>query len=198
MNCVAFARKHFKEFIEKNNNQNHLEEIKKMMTLLAFSSIENSPYKEYKEDSLWLKIINMFISDCCCILSKYFLNILELPSESGFSLTILSGMLALPQILKAEKIKLNKNEILNSKELPYEIYLNKNLKFHSIFICPVTKEVSTIDNPPMLLNCGHVVSRHALEKMTKGSASAGNSSQIKCPTCPNTQASKDALELKIF
>jgi len=39
--------------------------------------------------------------------------------------------------------------------------------------------------------------RQALEKMTKGSSSI-STSQIKCPTCPNTQTSKEALELKIF
>ena len=69
-------------------------------------------------------------------------------------------MIALPQILKAEKILRNKKEIINEKELPYEIHLSNQLKFHSLFVCPVTKEISTSDNLPMLLNCGHVVSQY--------------------------------------
>jgi len=69
-------------------------------------------------------------------------------------------MIALPQILKAERILKNKKDITNETELPYEIQKNNQLKFHSIFICPVTKEISTKDNPPMLLTCGHVVSRY--------------------------------------
>jgi hypothetical protein len=68
-------------------------------------------------------------------------------------------MIALPQILKAEKILKFKKEILNEKELPYEIHLTNQLKFHSLFICPVTKEISTPENPPMLLLCGHAVSQ---------------------------------------
>ena len=31
--------------------------------------------------------------------------------------------------------------------------------FHSIFACPVSKDQSTRDNPPMLLPCGHVLCR---------------------------------------
>ena len=31
--------------------------------------------------------------------------------------------------------------------------------FHSIFACPVSKDQSTDDNPPMLLPCGHVLCR---------------------------------------
>jgi hypothetical protein len=84
---------------------------------------------------------------------------LDLPGESVFYLTTLSGMIAMPQILKAEKILKNKREILDEKELPYEINLPNQLKFHPIFICPVTKELSTLENPPMLLNCGHAVSQ---------------------------------------
>ena len=68
-------------------------------------------------------------------------------------------MLALPQILKAEKILKSKKEIIE-KELPYELHLPNQLKFHSLFICPVTKEISTPDNLPMLLLCGHVVSQY--------------------------------------
>lgn len=68
-------------------------------------------------------------------------------------------MLALPQIVKAEKILKDKKDVFQEKELPYEIHMNNQLKFHSIFICPVNKEVSISNNPPMLLNCGHVLSR---------------------------------------
>jgi len=89
-----------------------------------------------------------------------------LPSESGFYLATLAGMIAMPQIMKAEKILKNKRDILNEKELPYEINLPNQLKFHPIFICPVTKEISTLENPPMLLNCGHSVSQYQINILT--------------------------------
>ena len=106
-------------------------------------------------------------------------------------------MLAVPQIVKAEKIFKDKKDFLKEKELPYEIHLLNEMKFHSVFICPVTKEASTEDNPPMLLTCGHVISKNAINKMIN-SSTLRNRTQIKCPTCPNTQSEADCIELKIF
>lgn len=68
-------------------------------------------------------------------------------------------MFALPQIIKAEKVFKNKKEVLKKKELPYELKLTNEMKFHPVFICPVTKEASCEDNPPMLLVCGHAISK---------------------------------------
>ncbi len=126
--------------------------------LIFKNNIQNCPYTEFNEEHLWVKVKNLFISNCCTILSN-FLFIKDLPNESGFFLTLLAGMLSLPQILKAEKIIKDKKDIINEKELPYEINLPNHLKFHSLFVCPVTKEISTPENPPMLLNCGHAVSQ---------------------------------------
>lgn len=82
-----------------------------------------------------------------------------MPKQSSFYITLLAGMIAMPQIVKASKVLKGKIDMIKDKELPYEISLPKELKFHSIFICPVTKESSTEENPPMLLSCGHVISK---------------------------------------
>jgi len=130
------------------------------MTLLIFKgNMNDCPYSEFDEEVLWNRVTNMFINDCCTILSKIFKWSVDLPNESGFYFSTLAGMISLPQILKAEKILKNKKEIVNEKELPYEIHLPNQLKFHSIFICPVTKDASSPENPPMLLTCGHAVSQ---------------------------------------
>lgn len=65
----------------------------------------------------------------------------------------------MPQIAKAQNILKNKQDILKHNELPFEINIPNELKYHSIFMCPVTKEISNVLNPPMLLICGHVVSK---------------------------------------
>jgi hypothetical protein len=64
------------------------------------------------------------------------------------------------------------------QELPIEVELGNDFKHHSIFICPVSKEISSDDNPPVLLICGHAISFNSLNKMTS------NRSLFKCPTCP--------------
>lgn len=65
-----------------------------------------------------------------------------------------------------------------ANEIPIDIEIGKEFKFHSFFVCPVTREVTLPTNPPMLLKCGHVVSQHSVEKMTQ------NKMKFKCPTCP--------------
>ncbi len=36
------------------------------------------------------------------------------------------------------------------------------LQFHSVFVCPITRETGDAGNPPMLLSCGHVISKAAV------------------------------------
>ena len=67
--------------------------------------------------------------------------------------------------------------------------------FHSIFICPVSKEISNQDNPPMLLTCGHVISKNSMEKIKKGS---GSNIKIKCPTCPKESSYSNCKQINIF
>jgi len=49
-----------------------------------------------------------------------------------------------------------------------EVNLGPDFTFHNIFICPVSKETSGQGNNPMLLKCGHVLSKQSLNKMTRG------------------------------
>ncbi len=65
------------------------------------------------------------------------------------------------------------------KQLPVETPLENAFQFHSIFACPVSREQSTAENPPMLMNCGHVLCKQSIQKLVKG-----NSRTFKCPYCP--------------
>lgn len=53
----------------------------------------------------------------------------------------------------------NTDLLKNTNELSFEIIKQKKMVFHSIFICPVSKEPSNEENPPCLLKCGHVISK---------------------------------------
>jgi hypothetical protein len=66
---VEYSKKHFKEYI---NDKKYFDQISKIMTLLIFKGNMNEcPYSEFDETILWNKVTNMFINDCCTILSKF-------------------------------------------------------------------------------------------------------------------------------
>ena len=47
------------------------------------------------------------------------------------------------------------------------IPLSSENRYHSIFACLVSKEQSTESNPPMMMTCGHVISKDSLQKLNK-------------------------------
>lgn len=66
--------------------------------------------------------------------------------ESGLYLTSKASTLALPKLQKVIHIIKGKEGELT--EMPIDPELGREFKFHNIFICPVSKEISTKDNPP--------------------------------------------------
>jgi hypothetical protein len=60
-----------------------------------------------------------------------------------------------------------------------ELELGREFVFHSVFACPVSREQSSPDNPPMLLPCGHVLAKQSLQKIAKSPMRS-----FKCPYCP--------------
>lgn len=120
--------------------------------------------------------------------------LLKVSQESGLLLTTQASVLALPKLSKVITMLKGSQDFGHSKELPpLDLDLGREFKFHNIFICPVSKEVSDKSNPPMLLICGHVVSKNSLNKMVRQART-----KIKCPTCPTEMMIEQAVELKIF
>jgi len=166
--AIKFARTNFPKFFPK-----YAPELQRLMGSLLYDKVpENPRYSDLYDTEQWEKVAAHVVHDAC--------KIHNITPQSALSQIVGAGTLALPKFLKYHTLSAHNGTDWNScEELPVATDLGKDYQFHSIFVCPVTKEISTLDNPPMLLNCGHVISEHALKKIL-----SGNRTRFKCPYCP--------------
>jgi hypothetical protein len=113
-------------------------------------------------------------------------------SQSPLAVCVAAGTLALPKLSKlADNLqKMKKQSWTACEQLPVEIELGPEFIYRSIFACPVSKEQSTPQNPPMLLPCGHVLCRDSVFKIAKGA-----SRNFKCPYCPHDTHPSQCVEI---
>ncbi|KAF7494475.1 E3 ubiquitin-protein ligase RMND5A [Sarcoptes scabiei] len=177
MDLINYSRKNFTEFATR-----YKDEIKALMGSLMFYKIgiENSPYSHLFDENNWIDICNSFTKEAC--------SLLEVSVDSPLSVTFNAGCIALPALINIKQAiqQRNVNDVWSSRdELPIEINVTRKCHYHSIFACPILRQQSCDSNPPMRLQCGHVISRDALNKLSNGS-------KLKCPYCPIEQNPTEA------
>lgn len=166
--AFKYARTHLSPFAP-----GHLAEIQKLMGCLLFSGrVARSPYSEFLSPTKWEKLADE--------VTRQFCNLLGQSSDSPLSVTISAGFQALPPLLKFMTLMAGKKQELQTmKQLPIPLELDDYFQFHSVFVCPVSKEQATEENPPMLMSCGHVLCKQPIVRMSKNLAKS-----FKCPYCP--------------
>ncbi|CAG2175956.1 unnamed protein product [Oppiella nova] len=177
MALIQYARQYFQPLADK-----HEREIQAMMGSLLYLKVglQNSPYAYLLDSLSWSEICDIFTRDACALLG--------LSVESPLAVTINAGCVALPALLNIKQVMQQRQvtNVWNTRdELPIEIDLSRKCHFHSIFACPILRQQSSENNPPMRLVCGHVISRDALNKLSNGT-------KLKCPYCPIEQNPNDA------
>ena len=176
--ALAYARQNFSHFQSR-----YLTEISQLATAMAYhTNLPQSPYRQiFLNPSTWTYLSTSFIREFC--------SLLGLSAESPLYIAATAGAISLPTLLKLQNIMKDKRaEWTTAQELPVEIPLPRTFHFHSIFVCPVSKEQTTDENPPMMMPCGHVVAQETLARMSKGS-------RFKCPYCPSESLPKEARKL---
>lgn len=176
--ALEYARQEFQTFLPR-----YLREVQQLMGAMAFCpNLPGSPYAAiFDTSSAWEDVAQLFTREFC--------SLLGLSADSPLYIACTAGAIALPTLLKLQSImKTKRTEWTSENELPVEIPLPPSFLFHSIFVCPVSKEQATDENPPMMMPCGHVIAEESLNRLSKGS-------RFKCPYCPNESHSKDAKKV---
>lgn len=176
--ALAYAKTHFPRFQKR-----YIRDVQQLITAMAYrSNLGASPYHRiFDTESAW--------SDISAFFTREFCGLLGLSASSPLYIATTAGAIALPTLLKmADIMKAKRTEWTTQNELPVEITLPRSMLFHPIFVCPVSKEQTTEENPPMMMPCGHVVAKESLVKLSKGL-------RFKCPYCPNESQLRDAREI---
>jgi len=175
MRALQYAQTEFQSFRGR-----YLTEIQQLLGAMAFcSNLDESPYHtRFNNTTAWDEVATSFTREFC--------SLLELSADSPLYVATTAGAIALPTLLKLQAIqKQKRTEWTSQNELPVETPLPPSYQFHSIFVCPVSKEQTTDQNPPMMLPCCHVIAQESLQKLSKGA-------KFKCPYCPIESHPKDA------
>ncbi|KRX00459.1 hypothetical protein PPERSA_03192 [Pseudocohnilembus persalinus] len=163
------------------NVQNDLMEIEDVP---ENSDFETSPYANiFKEDN-WNDLANLFEESAC--------KINELLIQSALEIITKAGTLTLPQFLNLQKYFEVKEELNKNTEITIDFNYGNEFQFHSVFVCPVSREQIPPNQSPYRLSCGHIISKTSLDRIAQATTSR---SKFKCPTCQTQIKKADIKEI---
>ncbi|CAF3384971.1 unnamed protein product [Rotaria sp. Silwood1] len=147
--------------------------VNELMGALIFAQrdLTKSPYKYLLEPHLWLQLSELFMQQA--------FQQVGLSQDSPLYVVMKIGFQALPALMSIVNAMQNTQvcHILSKDELPIEVDVGQEHRYHSVFACPILRQQTTDQNPPMKLVCGHVISKDALNKLSI-------QNKLKCPYCP--------------
>lgn len=181
MGALAYARQHFGRFQSR-----HIKDIQQLSCAMVYApNLEESPYRQIFE-------IDSAFEDVATSFTREFCSLLGLSAESPLYMAVTAGSIALPRLIKyTTYMKEKKTEWTTENELAFETPLPPSMIYHPIFVCPVSKEQTTEQNPPMMLPCGHVICKESLQNI------AAKGSRYKCPYCPTEGHLRDAIKITL-
>ncbi|KAF3781051.1 RMD5-like protein A [Nymphaea thermarum] len=200
--CMLELKLHRLQFMEilKNGNRNkaleyarsylapfaavRMCEVQKLMAcLLWVGKMDSSPYAELLAPSHWDELAAELTQEYCRLLGQSY--------QSPLYMTIAAGTQGLPTLLKLTNVMAaKKQEWQTMKQLPVPVELGSEFQFHSIFVCPVSRDQGTKENPPMMLPCGHVLCKQSIMKLSKN-----NTRMFKCAYCPLEASAANCKQL---
>ncbi|OSD01620.1 hypothetical protein PYCCODRAFT_1445611 [Trametes coccinea BRFM310] len=178
--AITYARTNFPQFFPTHNAE--IGRLMNCVTYLPLSRFIKSPYADLANPSIHSDLERMFATEYCASLGMSRQAPLRVIVDIG-------GGGALARIEKGRKVmRERKSEWSQTDELPIEIPLPQENRYHSVFACPVSKEQSTEANPPMMMTCGHVITKESLQKLSKPAGCYTDDSRTSGITVPELVA----------
>ncbi|GAV65106.1 CLTH domain-containing protein/zf-RING_LisH domain-containing protein [Cephalotus follicularis] len=167
--ALNYAKTYIAPFADR-----HFDKVKKLMGCLVFAKrLDSSPYSKLTAASHWEKLTEELKRQFCSLLGQSY--------ESPLSVAIAAGIEGLPTLLKlANVMAVKQQDWQTMKQLPVPVELGREFQFHSIFVCPVSRDQASEENPPMLMPCLHVLCKQSIMKLSKSNSVRS----FKCPYCP--------------
>jgi len=126
--------------------------------------------------------------------------IYKTPQKSYLSSAFNAGMCAVPKLVQTRKLMVQTGVKqygvwTGSEDLPVEIDLPTEFHYHSVLTCPIQRQQITRKNPAMMLTCKHVISKDAVDRLTRTTGSKIGT--LKCPYCPSELKKTDAKHIHL-
>ncbi|KAF7682612.1 LisH domain-containing protein C29A3.03c [Astathelohania contejeani] len=170
---IAFCAKKLFSFKEK-----YMQEVRTLLVLLVYGKNES--------------VENRYLGRCLDLFKKEYCKATQFPWRNVIYDLFEIGSISLTPLIKGSELY-TANDINDENEIPVELPIKSEHKYHSLFICPVLKTVCGEDNPPILLSCGHVISYIAVMKLSRN----GTMPRHKCPYCPQECTKEENVCIKL-
>ncbi|KAG8159903.1 hypothetical protein KVR01_010540 [Diaporthe batatas] len=188
--AMEYGKANFPRFYDR-----HAKEISQLASALVYQqNLAESPYAhlfpsssgtgeaEEGDGTAFDEIASSFTREFC--------SLLGLSAESPLYVAATAGAISLPRLMMYVGVRAQaRASWTTASELAFDTPLPRSMIYHSIFVCPVSKEQTTDRNPPMMLPCGHVLARDSLKNLVK------SHQRYKCPYCPVEGLLRDARQI---
>ncbi|XVE94064.1 hypothetical protein REPUB_Repub01dG0248200 [Reevesia pubescens] len=177
--ALSYARTHLAPLASL-----HMNEFQKLVVCIIWvGKLDSCPHAELMAPTHWEKFTEELTQQFCSIVGQ--------SHRSPLSVAIAAGVEGLPTLVKLSTVMAaKKQEWQAMKQLPVPLELGKEFQFHSVFVCPVSRDQGSEENPPMLMPCLHVLCKQSIMKLSKSS-----SRTFKCPYCPAEVSASQCRQL---
>lgn len=179
--AMEYAQANFPRFADR-----HAKEIAQLASALVYQpNLADSPYAH-----LFVGGGSDGFDEIASSFTREFCSLLGLSAESPLYVAATAGAISLPRLMMFVGVMTQaRASWTTASELAFDTPLPRSMIYHSIFVCPVSKEQTTDRNPPMMLPCGHVLAKDSLKNLVK------SHQRYKCPYCPVEGLLRDARQI---